>query len=346
VLARRADVEFQRRQTALRFGVAALVVAALLYGVGWRRVLDNLAAADLSVFASAVAVSLLGMLVAAEGVRVAIGVPRGSPDVSLARHAALAGMFVRSVLPAGNVGKGAFVAYTVSRGESTSPSEGVAGAASWEFLNMVASAVIASVGLLGVLAAGRDAGSAPLVLAAFGGLLALAVVSGSLAVQRRDLVVDFVLWAASVGRRTLGRFAPRLDASLSRERVRVTLDVFVGNVGSLLEDHRRLAFAVLAAHLTWLLGVIPLFLCLQAVGLAVSPSVVLVAVPLAGFALAIPIPGGIGPMDAALGGIVAVLTGHSLGALASALVLFRVATYGTQVVVGGLALWRLEAFLR
>lgn len=339
-------MEFQRRQTALRFGVAALVVAALVYGVGWEAVLANLRTTDVSLFLPAVAASLAGMLVAAEGVRVAIGVPRRSPDASLARHAALAGMFVRSVLPAGNVGKGAFVAYTVSRGERTSASQGVAGAASWEFLNMVASAVVASVGLLGVVAAGRDAGSAPLVIVAFGGLLALVVASGSLAVQRRDLVVDLVVWAASVGRRTLGRLAPRLDTSLSRERVRSTLDVFLGNVGALLEDRRRLAVAVVAAHVTWLLGVIPLYLCLQAVGLAVSPSVVLVAIPLAGFALAVPVPGGIGPMDAALGGIVAVLTGHSLGALASALVLFRVATYGTQVLVGGLALWRLQTTFR
>lgn len=339
-------MEFQRRQTALRFGVAAAVVAALLYGVGWRRVARNLAVTDLSLFLPAVAASLAGMLVAAEGVRIAIGVPRRSPDASLARHAALAGMFVRSVLPAGNVGKSAFVAYTVSRGDHTSASQGVAGAASWEFLNMLASAVVASAGLLGVVAAGRDAGAAPLVLAAFAAFLLLAVVAGGLAVQRRDLVVDLVLWAAAVGRRTLGRLAPRLDASLTRERVRATLDVFLGDIGGLLEDQRRLGLALVAAHATWLLAVVPLYLCLQAVGLAVRPSVVLVAIPLAGFALAVPVPGGIGPMDAALGGIVAVFTGHSLDALASALVLFRVATYGTQVVVGGLALWRLQTAFR
>lgn len=339
-------MEFKRRQAAVRFGVAAVVVAALVYGVGWRRVLSNLSEADLSLFLPAVVASLAGMLVAAEGVRVAIGVSRRSPDASRTRHAALAGMFVRSVLPAGNVGKGAFVAYTVSRGETTSASQGVAGAASWEFLNMLASAGVASVGLLGVVAAGRDTGDAPLVLAAFGALLALAVGSLSFAVQRRDLVVSVVLWAARVGRRTLGRLAPRLDTSLSRERVRATLDVFLGDIGALVEDRRRLVVALLAAHVTWLLGVVPLYLCLEAVGLAVAPSVVLLAMPLAGFALAVPVPGGIGPMDAALGGIVAVLTGYSLSALASALVLFRVATYGTQVAVGGLAMWRLQTAFR
>jgi uncharacterized membrane protein YbhN (UPF0104 family) len=346
LVARPAGVEFKRRHTAVRFAVAAAVVAALVYGVGWQGVLSNLAAADPRLFAGAVAASVAALLVSAEGFRVTVGVSRASPDARLARLAALAGMLIRSVLPAGNVGKGAFVAYTVSRGGTTSASQSVAGAASWEFLNMVASAVVASVGLLGVVAAGRDAGHAPLVLGAFGGLLALAAVSGGLALRRRDLVVDGVLWAARVGRQTLGRLAPRLDASLSRERVRATLDAFLENVGRLLADRRRFAVALVAAHVAWLFGVVPLYLCLAAVGLPVSPPVVLVAVPLAGFALAVPVPGGIGPMDAALGGILAVLTGHSLGALASALVLFRVATFGTEVVVGGLAMWRLRTEVR
>lgn len=83
---------FQRRRTALRFAVAAVVVAALVYGVGWRRVAENLAATGPVPFLAAVAASLAGMLVAAEGVRVTVGVPRRSPDAVLARLAALAGI--------------------------------------------------------------------------------------------------------------------------------------------------------------------------------------------------------------------------------------------------------------
>lgn len=339
-------MEYDRRRVLVRFGVAAGVVAALLYGVGWRRVARNLAAADLGVFLPAVAASVLGMAVASEGVRVVLGLPVRGADAGLARRAALAGMFVRSVLPAGNVGKGAFIAYAVSRGESTDASEGLAGAASWEFLNMVASATVATAGVLGVVAGGGDAGATPVVLAAFTGLLVLTLASGGVVAHRRDRVVDLVLWGSGAVRRVLGGFAPRLDASLSRERVRDTLDAFLGSVGGLARDPRRLAVALAAAHATWLLGALPLYLCLHAVGLPVSPFVVLLAMPLAGFALAVPVPGGLGPMDAALGGLVAVLTGYSLGGLASALVLFRVATYGTQVVVGGAALWSLDATLR
>jgi len=326
----------------VRFGVAAAVVAALVSGVGWQRVAEHLAATDVSLFLPAVAASLVGMVVGAEGLRVAIGVPRRSPDVWVARHAGLAGTFVRSVLPAGGVGKGAFVAYTVGRGESTATSQAVAGVASWELLNLAASAAVAAAGLVGVLAAGRDAGTAPLVVGAFGGVLAAAVAAVSLVVRHREGAVDLVLWAAA----GVDRVAPRVDATLDRERVRSALDDLLGNVGRLARDRRRLAAAVAAAHASWLLAVLALYCCLHAVALPVAPSVPLVALPLSGFARVVPVPGGLGPMDAALGGVVAVLTGYSLGALASALVLFRVATYGTRVAVGGLSLWRLDVALR
>lgn len=325
----------------MRFGIAAAVVAALVYGVGWERVAENLAATDASLFLPAVAASLLGMAVGAEGLRVAIGVSRGSPDGWLARYAALAGTFLRSVLPAGGVGKGAFVAYTVGRGGTTSASRAVAGVASWEALNVLASATVAAAGLVGVLAAGRDAGTAPVVVGAFGSVLVAAVAAGGLVVRHRAVVVDLVLWAARVG-----RLLPRVDPSLDRERVRGTLDALLGNVAALARDRRRLGLAATAAHASWLLSVLALYLCLHAVALPVAPPAALVALPMAGFARAVPVPGGLGPMDAALGGILAVLTGYSLGALASALVLFRVATYGTRVVVGGAALWRLDVALR
>jgi hypothetical protein len=85
-------VEFDRRRATVRFGVAALAAGALVYGVGWRRVTENLAAADLALFLPATVASIAGMLVAAEGVRVALGLPALGPDARLARLAALGGI--------------------------------------------------------------------------------------------------------------------------------------------------------------------------------------------------------------------------------------------------------------
>ncbi|MFB6071842.1 MAG: YbhN family protein [Halobacterium sp.] len=339
-------MEFDRRRVAFRFAVALALVAALLYGVGWERVASNLRDADAAVFAVAVLTSLVGLFVSSEGVRVVLDLPPRTRGGSVARRAALAAMFVRGVVPAGNVGGGAFIAYTVSKTDEADVSECVAGVASWEFLNMVASATVAAVGVVGNVGNGRDVGAAPVALAAFTGMLGLVLVAGRAVASRRERVVDLVLWVSALTRRTVGRLYPGLDDRLDRESVREGLDGFFDSVGTLARDRRRLAATLLAAHVAGLFGALPLYFCLEAVGLASSLFVVMLTMPLAGFALAIPIPGGIGTMDAAIGGLLVFLTGHPLGVLASTLVLFRLATYGVHVLVGGLALWTLDETVR
>ncbi|MFC3478512.1 lysylphosphatidylglycerol synthase transmembrane domain-containing protein [Halobacterium litoreum] len=339
-------MDADRRTVAFRFVVAGAVAAALLYGVGWERVVRNLRAADLAAFAPAVAVSLVGMVVASEGMRVLLDVPPLSSGAWVARRAGLASMFVRNVVPVGNVGGGAFVAYTVSRRENRDISECVAAMASWEFLNMVASAVVATVGVVGLAAAGGNVGAVPVVVAAFAGLLGLTLAAGTLLSARRDSVAAFVVWASALANRTLGHVVPGLASRLDPERVRDGIDHFFASVSRLGRDRRRLALAVVAAHVSWVLGPLALYFCLEAVGLSSPLYVALLTIPLAGFVLAVPVPGGIGPLDAAIGGLVAFFTGHPLGVLASAVVLFRVATYCVRIVVGGLALWTLDEAVR
>lgn len=330
-------MEYDRRRVAVQFAVAIGIAAALLYGVGWERVLANLRGADAGQFAVACTVSLAAMVVGSEGVRLTLDLPVRGSRATVARLAYLGASFIRSFIPAGNVGGSTFVAYAVSR-DDDSVGESVAGVAGWEFLNMVASAVVASVGVVGVATGGGSTGAAPLALAVFAGTLALAAGGLLLVANHRDWVADRVLWAARVGRRVL----PFETATLSRERVHDGLDRFFDAVEEFAADRPRLVLALVLAHLGWLFGCLVLYFCLHAVSLPVAVPVVLLAVPLSGFALAIPIPGGIGPTDAALGGVVAFLTGYGIAALASALVLYRVATYVLHIVVGGAALWLLD----
>ncbi|WP_232701042.1 lysylphosphatidylglycerol synthase transmembrane domain-containing protein [Halobacterium wangiae] len=339
-------MDYDRRDVAFRLLVGVAIVVALLVGVGWERVVQNLQTADLGIFAVAVAVSVLGMVVNAEGLRIVLDVPARGADASLVRRTWLAATFVRSLIPAGTVGGSAFVAYSVSKDATTTVSSGVAAAASWEFLTIVASAVVATAGVAGVAAGGGDTSNLVVVVVAFVAMLGVAVGLLVAVAHRRGRVVDVLLWLSSVVRRTFGRVVPRLNDRLSRPQVHGVLDSFFESVEALLNDRRRLALAVGAATLGWLLNVFPLFFSLHAVGLPVSLYVVMVVMPVAGFALALPIPGGVGPLDAALGGLLALFAGYPLGALASALVLFRVATFGPHVAIGGLALTTLDETVR
>jgi uncharacterized protein (TIRG00374 family) len=335
-------VEYDRRRVAFRLAVAVVIAAALTYGVGWDRVLRNLRAADPAVYALAPLGAALSMLVGAEGTRLALGFPSRSVRGSLARRAFFGAAIVRNLFPAGNVGGGGFVAYTVSRHDDVTVSSALAGVTSWEFVMMVASAVIGGLGIAGLVAAGGDPTGIVRTLSAFAVLLAFAVVVIGLVSSFRDRVARIVAGFAVVAHPALTRVSPSYDEPVTTPVVRRGLDEFFGAIGALADDRSRFAAVVLAAHATWVGWLLPLYASLLAVGLVVSPAVVMVAVTVSGFARALPLPAGIGPVDAAMGGLLVALTPHSVGQLASALVLNRAGTLLVQVTIGGAALWTLD----
>ncbi len=336
-------MDFDRRRVAFRVVVAVAIAALLVTGVGWDRVLRNLRDADLAVYAFAPLGAALALLAGGEGTRVALGFPVWSVRGALARRAFYGAAIVRNFLPAGNVGGSGFVAYTVSRHGDVTVSEAIAGVTGWEFVMMVASAVVGGVGVLGVVVvADQDPAGTVELFAAFAVLLAVVAAAGVALVAYREAVAAAVTRLALAFEPVLARVVPRHDARLDAERVRRGLDAFFATLSRLAADRSRFVTVVAAAHAAWLCWMIPLFVSLLAVDVVVSPAVVMVAVTVSGFARAVPLPAGIGPVDVALGGVLVTLTPHSLGELASALVLYRSGMLLVQVMAGGLSLWTLD----
>ncbi|MGB9963766.1 lysylphosphatidylglycerol synthase domain-containing protein [Halobacterium hubeiense] len=335
-------MDFDRRRVAFRVAVAVAIAAVLVFGVGWGRVVRNLRDADLAVYALAPVGAALALLAGGEGTRAALGFPVWSVRGALARRAFYAAAIVRNFLPAGNVGGGGFVAYAVSRHGDVSVSEAVAGVTGWEFVMMVASAVVGGVGVLGVAAAGRDPGGLFELFAAFAVLLGAVAAVGVVVEAYRTPVAVLVARVASAVDPALSRVAPGYDAPFDPERVREGLDEFFAALRRLAADRRRFAVVLAAAHAAWLCWTVPLVVSFLALDVAVSAPAVLVAVTVSGFARAVPLPAGVGPVDVALGGVLAALTPHSLGELASALVLYRSSMVLVQVMAGGLSLWTLD----
>lgn len=336
-------MEFDRRRIAFRLLVAALVAAALVYGVGWERVFRNLRHADPSLYVFVPLGAFLALFTGAEGTRLALGFPVRSTRASLARRAFLGAAVVRNLLPAGNVGGGGFVAYTVSRHGDVSVSEALAGVTSWEFVMMLASAVVGGLGLAGIAVAGQRPGGAVEAVAAFSVLLGAAVAVMTVLSAYRDWVAGAVVSVAAAVNPIAARIVPNYEGPVDAADARSGLDEFFAALGALAEDLPRFAGVLLAAHATWVCWIIPLYASLLAVGVVVSPAVAMVAVTVSGFARAVPLPASIGPVDAAIGGLLVALTPHSLGELASAIVLNRAGTLLVQVAVGGGALWTLDA---
>lgn len=336
-------MDLDRRRIAFRFLVAAAVAAALVYGVGWERVLRNLRDADPVLFAFAPLGAALALFAGAEGARIALGFPVRGQRAMLARRAFVGAAVVRNLLPAGNVGGSGFVAYAVSRHGDVSVSEALAGVTAWEFVMMVASAVVGGLGLVGVTVAGRNPGSVVDAVAAFGVLLGVAVAVVAVLSAYRDWVARSVARVTTFAHPVLARVVPNYGGPVEAADARRGLDEFFATLGALADDPARFGAIVLAAHATWVCWIVPLYASLLAVDVVVSPAVAMVAITVSGFARAVPLPAGIGPVDAALGGLLVALTPYSIGALASALVLNRAGTLLVQVTFGGTALWTLDA---
>lgn len=335
-------MEFDRRRVAFRVFVAVAIGALLVTGVGWGEVLENLRDADLVYYSLAPVGSAFALLAGGEGTRLALGFSVWSVRGALARRAFYAAAIVRSFLPAGTVGAGGFVAYVVSRHEDVSLSEAAAGVSAWEFVMMLASAVVGLFGVLGVLAQGRATAGLVELFAGFCVALALVAAVGVVLARSRDRVAVAL---ARVGRALdplLTRVVPGYDDPIEAEDIRSGLDEFFGALGDLAADRARFVSVLAAAHLAWVGWMVPLYVSLRAVEIGVSPAVVAVAVTVSGFARAVPLPAGVGPVDAALGGVLVALTPHSLGELTSALLLYRSGMLLVQVMAGGLSLWTLD----
>lgn len=334
-------MEFDRR-TAFRVVVAALVIAVLVTSVGWEQVVRNLRDANLALWLLVPALAALALFAGAEGTRLALDYPVRSARGSLARRAFLGAALVRNFLPGGNVGAGGFVAYTVSRHRGVDLSEAAAGVTGWEFVLMAASAAVGGTGFVGIAVAGRGTADAAELVAGFAVFLAAAAVSIAALSRFRGHAAVVAARASVAIDPLLSRVAPGYDGPVDSVDIRRGLDGFFGALGGLAADRPRFGAVVVAACAAWLCWTFALYVSLLAVGVAVSPAVVLIAVPVSGFARAVPVPAGIGPVDAALGGVIAAFTGYGVGVLASAIVLYRAGMLSVQATISGVALWSLD----
>lgn len=330
-----------RRQIAFRLLVILTVIAGLVFGVGWRELFNSLATANPILALIVPLGALAAVLAGAEGTRIAMGFPSRGPRASLARRAFVGAAIVRALLPAGNVGSGGFITFAVSRHREVTVSEALAGVTAWEIVMMGASAIVGGVGFLLLSARGTTPIRARNALIVVGGLFSgIVLVIASLSVFRESVARILVRITEAI--QPLTERLPITNGRLDIDSARAGIDRFYTVMASMVKAPRKTLTILVVAHLTWLCWIVPVMTSLEAIGTPVSLPVAMVAVTASGLARAIPLPTGIGPVDAALGGLLVILTPYGITQLAPALVLNRAGTLLVQVSLGGAALWQLN----
>jgi uncharacterized protein (TIRG00374 family) len=333
-----------RRRVVTGFAVTALVLAVFLWGLGPRAVGAALDDADPRFYAVAVAASVAAMGLAAATLYVLLerlpGAPRGRSFVA----GYLAAIFLRSIAPWGRSGGSVLTAAALDRRGETRFEELLGVTVASEYLTTVASTTVALVGLgyLFVARGGREVATAAAVFAGFAVVLAVGLV---VVVVLPGVLVRAAVLLLGALRATVGRLWATADRLIVEADAVGRTERFLETTRAVARETETLGPALGLAVLTSLARVVPLWACLQAVSEPVSGPVLMVVLPLTGVAALVPLPGGTGGVEFVLVGLVVAASSATVTGAATAVLLYRLATYWLWLAVGGLGAWAIAGRL-
>jgi uncharacterized protein (TIRG00374 family) len=328
----------RRSPRARRLALVAVVVGLLvgfLLAVGPRRVLADLAGAEPRWLAAGAGATLLALVCWSEAQRAlfrAAGAPVPSGRFLLAY---LAGNFAKLTLPGGRLGGPAVMAYALGRETDLPYERDLAAATAGKLVGFPAAVVAATAALLTVATPGVAA-EARVLLPAL--TLAVAAVLGAGAVVAvRPRPARWLVHAlAAGGRATLGRFSASVAATLAPDRVDSALAGIGETFREMGRDRPALALAFALTTAGWGAAALALSATLVALDHAAVPALALLAVPLSSLGNAVPLPGGAGGVDLALGTVLVAALGLDVAAAGAVILAYRLVSDGFIVALGGL----------
>ena len=244
------------------------------------------------------------------------------------------GMFAKQVLPMGNAGGLPIMAYAVDREAEVGFNRSLAVVTIGDFLGLCSTLLLTVIGVAYVVV--RFPGTRLLEAALVGvAVFAAALLSlGVLLLYRRAVLRYLVLGSARLLRGTIGRYSARIRASVGTESVGASLDRYFETVDSVRADSRSVLLAAGLALVGWTAFAVPLYTSARAVGHPISFGLVLFVVSVGGVATLVPLPGGLGGVEFAIGGLLVATTGIDLAAVGAIVLVYRLCVYWFPVALG------------
>ncbi|MFC7046275.1 YbhN family protein [Halobacteriaceae archaeon GCM10025711] len=324
------------RPVVLGFAVAGVLLGALLVVVGVDDVAAAMSGARPLPMVTAAGVVVLWLLAWAATFRVVLDAMavRYTGRETLLGYLTL--VFANNVLPIALLGGEALTALAIARATGGRFESTLAALASVDAINYLPVPTLAVFGLayFGATAVlGRPGPAVAGVLLAVGlGVLGLSVVAWRYRDRLREAAVVGVTGVLG----GIGRVVPGLTPPTARV-VHDGVTAFGRSVVRVASDRPRLALALALGLSGWLLQGAALWLSLSALDHVVPAAVALFVVPLAAVADVVPVPGGLGGVEATLVFLIVTTTGIPVADATAATLLYRVVTYWLPTLVGGAA---------
>ncbi len=332
------------RAMAAGFVGALVVLAVLLWFVGFDAVVAQLAAADPVVFAFVLLAALVWLLawgLALRSVLGALGIDFSVRDAFLVYSAAT---FANNVTPFGQAGGEPFSALLISRVADSEYETGLAAIASVDAINFVPSVAFALIAIVyygATVTLTDQLVDAAVVVVVLTAVLAVAAYVGW---RNRYRVEEVVVRVVSPLVCRLGRVVPRVSPP-GPDDIRRRIEGFFRTIERVANDRVSLLATLSYSAVGWLMLVTCLWLSLYALGFRGPELFVasMLAVPLGSVASITPLPGGLGGIETVLLMILPTVTGIEAASVSAGILLHRLATYWFPVFLGGGAMAALGA---
>ncbi len=327
-------------KAVVALGIALLLLTLFVVAVGWEEVLGAVRRASVRVYLLAFLAALVCLACRSLVWHRTLSLVDRPRPYWLVGGVFLTAMFAKYVAPYGQVTSGVGVAAVVNRYYDSVYEEALAAVVSADILNYIPYYTLGSVGLGYVVFVYSPPIDPWRYAPQFGGAVAVVAVvllSVGVAWLRRELIRKRLLGLSARLRGILERVAPEKASYLRRENVARRFDGFSTTLEFVSRDRRTMGIALAYAHLGWLAFAVALYVSAAAVGHPVPFGVAMLALAFSKVGFLVPTPGGLGGVEAALAGVLYLLTPMSAAVALAVGILYRFATYWFTILLGGSA---------
>lgn len=247
----------------------------------------------------------------------------------------MAGNFMNSVTPLGNLGGEPFMAYIISKNTDANYQQAISSIVSADLVNSIPFITYSTGGIMYLFLFS----SVPdLIIRATYFTVALILIGGSIAYLlwfKEDLLENFVMRMLNKIEKKIGK---RKYFKAAEEKIQETINLFQ----SYGDNPKHLAKTSVIGHLSVITQIICLYFVLLSLGIEPEIVPITLTVILSGLAAFTPTPGGSGTIEAAFSGLLTLFLPISFDIALAAAVLFRMTTYVPGIPLGYLALINLQ----
>lgn len=320
-------------KTFIGFTVAGLAIAALIWIAGPDRIAQSFSDAEIPVLLAGISLAQLGLPVLGISWWLMI---REVADYSLVKGLKVfyATMFANMITPLGQFGGEPFIAYILSRDSGKPLEECFGSILAADIINTVPFFTYTLAGSLGLLIYFPGNTLISNILKGIVGLLAVLISLFIVFRKRKDLGLKLLGWTGKRVELLLRKLEPG-EFESGDEYMREKGENFYRVFENLIDQKPKMAKALAFSHLSELMGITGLYLILISLGFEPSFFAAMVAVTASEIGGYLPLPGGLGGIEAAMTGVLIGITPISPSIAAAAVLAQRIGGYWLTLAIGG-----------